>query len=287
MPDDEEKQSEDEEQEEASVEDEEEESPFSISVEDEEEEEEEDKEKKDKTKKDKGKKAEEKPDDKEKKIADLEKEVEKLKKDKNKAFYEARQLKKEAETTPPSTLTDTQIKQILNDNKDDPDTLFNVVKYVAEQTARGISTETVNTAEMNRKKTELDNLLAERYPDINEPGSDIRIEVDQAKKALGLEKHPYGDYFAVASRVLEDLPQLLEHAYNEGKGKTGKEDVEEKRKQDIKAKKLPASKKREAAGEGLTSTQLEAAKQMGLKGKALETYKKLVGKNPRVVSVEE
>jgi len=263
--------------------DEEEESPFSIKIEDEEEEEEEGTEKKGK-----GKKKEPEPDEKDTKIADLEKKVKDLEKDKKRAFYEARQVKKTPETTPPGAkLTDSQIKQILVDNKDDPDTLMNVVKYIAEESARGVSTETVNAAEMTRKKGELDGFLAERYPDIDTPGSDIRIEVDKAKKDLGMEKHPFGDYFAVASRVLEDLPDLLENAYKKGKGETGTEDAEDKRKKDIASKKLPASKKRSVTGEELTGTQAEAAKQLGLTKGQEKIYKKLVAKKPQAVSVEE
>jgi len=268
---------------ESAKDDEEEESPFALKIDDEEEK---DKDDKDKTK-GKSEKKDDEPDEKDKEIAQLKKDLEKAKKDRSKAFYEARQAKKETgPETKAGQLTKAQLKQILEDNKDDPDTLMNVVEYIAEQTATGISSEKVNAAEVNRKKGELDSLLADRYPDINDPGSDIRVEVDAAKKNLGLETHPYGDYFATAAIVFDGLPDLLEDAYKKGKGETG-DTAEEKRKKDIKAKKLPTSKGKATGGESLTASQLETAKQMGLKGDQLKHYKKLVGKNPRIVSVED
>jgi len=273
--------------EESDNDEEEEASAFTIKLDDEEEEDAEGKDKdKDKDKdKAKSKDKDDEPDEKDKQIAELTKKLEKAEKDKRKAFYEARQVKKDPEKQG-EQLSSAQLRQILADNPDNPETLMNIIDYVAEQKARGISTETVNAVEVNRKKGELDDLLTERYPDIHVEGSDIRIEVDKAKKTFNLETHPFGDFFAVASRVLEDLPDLLKNAFEQGKGKSGTE-AEDKRKKDINAKKLPASKKRSIIGEGLTGTQAEAAKQMGLKGNALKTYKQLVGKNPRVVSVED
>jgi len=258
--------------------DEEEENPFAIKIGDDEEE--------DEKEKAKAKKKADEPDEKDKRITDLEKEVEKAKKAKSKAFYDLRQAKKEGPESKAGQLSKAQIRQILADNKDDPDTLMNVVEYIAEQTAHGISSETVNAAEINRKKGELDGLLVDRYPDINEPGSDIRTEVDEAKKILGLDNHPYGDYFAVASRVLEDLPELLKDAYNKGKGETG-ETAEDKRKKDIKSKQLPASKKAKAPGGELTGTQEETAKQMNMTPSQRKIYAKLAGNKARSVSVEE
>ena len=223
----------------------------------------------------------------------LEDEINKLKEDKKglqTALHQARQEKKVTPAKPDAAaqLTESQLKQILEDNPGDTETQFNVLKYLAEQVARGVSSETINTAEVNRKKGSLDKFLEERYPDIKNSDSDIRKEVDEVKSTLGLENHPYGDYFAIASRVLDDLPELLKNAFEEGKSGKFKEDTEEARLKAIKEGKLTSPKKHsDKSDQGLTKEQTETFKQMGLSENQIRISKRLVGKKIRTISVEE
>lgn len=205
------------------------------------------------------------------------------------ASYEARQKAKEAKPEKSEKpFTDANLRQILADNPDDSEIQFNVLKYMSEQAAKGISDKAVNAAEMNRKAETMNTRVQGRYPTILEPDSEMRRDVDKIKGDLGLEDHPYGDYFAVGVRVFEDLPDLLDYAYKSGKEDKLKDSAEEKRKQDIQSKKLPSSKASTSKlSEGLTAGQEETAKQMGLTKEQIPLYQKLVGKKPRIVSVED
>ena len=222
-------------------------------------------------------------------IRELEKTVQKLETDKtnlNTALHQARQTRKASDKRAGSELSEAELKQILVDNPNDPDVQFNVLKYLSEQTARGASSQAVTAAEVAKRREKFDTFLLERYPDIVVPSSQTRMEVEKTKGELGLVDHPYGDYFAVATRVLEDLPDLLEQAFKEGKEGKSKIDAEKNRTTIIKDSQLGPSKKRSSSEGSLTAGQDETAKQMGLKGTALKTYKKLVGKKANAVSVE-
>lgn len=222
-----------------------------------------------------------------KEFKELQAKVDKLEQDKknlNTALHQERQARKKPGAG--QELSEAELKQILEDNPNDPEVQLNVVKYLAERAATGKATEAVSAAEVTKKKRELDTFLLERYPDISDPASETRVEVEEAKRNFGLQEHPYGDFFAVASKVLEDLPDLLEQAYNDGlKGKK-KTDAEKKRVSNIEGNK-PASSKDSSAKPGkLTDGQKDTANQMGLSGNALKAYKKIVGKKASTVSVE-
>ncbi|MCK4240810.1 MAG: hypothetical protein KAX30_04245 [Candidatus Atribacteria bacterium] len=220
-----------------------------------------------------------------------EEKIDKLEEDKknlNTALHQARQDKKTIKTDEAAPLTRSQLKQILEDNPSDVEAQFNVLEYLAEQKAKGVTSEAINATEVNRKKGELDNFLVERYPDIKKPDSDIRKEVDETKTVLGLNKHPYGDYFAIAARVLDELPDLLKKAYEDGKSGKSKKDIEDARTDAIKKGKLPPSKKDSSKDtESLTKEQDETFTQMGLTDSQKKIAKKLVAKKIRTVSVEE
>lgn len=250
---------------------------------------------------DEGKKSSKKDKDKDKgddglsaEIKSLKDEIEQLKETKkslNTALHQARQDKKKPDDKSGDTspLTKAQLRQILADNKDDEDTLLDIVEYMAQQAARGASKDAVNATEIKKTKVELDEYISEKFPSLSDPGTGMREEIDQTKGKLALGDHPFGDYLAIAARVLDDLPTLIEDAKKEGAA--GKTNIEGKRKETIKDNLTPDAKKKKGDKDqhGLTGSQLEAAKQMGLKGGALKTYEMLVGKSkkPRVISVEE
>ncbi len=207
-------------------------------------------------------------------------------------MYEARKARetKGLETDKDAKpLTDAQLTKLLGDAKSEGDTQveLNVLKYLAQQVSKGEVKEAVNAAEMSRKADDFTKLLQGRFPDIANPTSDMRVDVDKTKEELGIADHPYGDIFAVGFRLFQDMDELLEASYEAGKEDRLKGTADEKRKQDIKAKELPSSKKSPyKKTHGLTTSQLETATQMGLSSDQLPAYAKLVGKKPRIVSVE-
>lgn len=205
-----------------------------------------------------------------------------------KALHEARQEKKKAKIEEETeVLTDTQLLKILEDNPDDPEIQLRMLKHLAQQVAKGEVDKGVSAAEINRKQAQFTDFLEDKYPTLFEEGSDIRRDVETTKKDLGLVDHPFGDFFAVAVNVLTDLPELMDYAFNEGKDAGLKGKTEEKRKEGIEHSKLPSSKGKAKGEEGLSDSALETAKQMELTPGQRKAYEKLVGKKPRIITVED
>ena len=186
-------------------------------------------------------------------------------------------------------LTDTQLAKLLEDaNKEEDTTVqLNILKYLAQRISKGEVKEAVTAAEMSRKAGDFTKVLEEKFPDIANPTSDMRVDIDKTKEQLGIVDHPYGDMFAVGFKLFEDMDALLEASYEAGKEDVLKGTADKKRKEDIKAKELPTSKKSAyKKTHGLTASQIETATQMGLTQDQLPAYSKLVGKKSRIVSVE-
>lgn len=186
-------------------------------------------------------------------------------------------------------LNDGQLAKLLGDasNEGDANVQLNVLKYLADRVSKGNVKDAVNAAEMSRKADDFTKQLTERFPDIADPTSDMRADIDKTKEMLGIVDHPYGDIFATGFRLFEDMDTLTDAAFESGKEEALKGTADEKRKQEIKEKALPPSK---TPGykktHGLNASQLETATQMGLTQDQLPAYSKLVGKKPRIVSVE-
>ena len=168
---------------------------------DEKEEEEEKKKAKKKADEDKAKKDKEDKEDAKKLRSDIEAFKEKEKEWKRREYQtrkdkEAKGLETDKEAKP---LTDAQLSKLLETAESEGDThvKLNVLKYLAEQVSEGKVKKAVNAAEMGRKAGGFTKLLEERFPDIADPTSDMRIDIDKTKEELGIADHPYGDMFAV------------------------------------------------------------------------------------------
>jgi len=257
---------------------------------DEKEEEEEKKEAKKKADKDKIKKDKETEEDVKKLRSDIEAFKEKEKEWKRREYQgrkdrEEKGLETDKDAKP---LTDAQLTKLLETAESEGDThvKLNVLKYLAEQVSEGKVKKAVNASEMGRKAGELNAKLEKTFPGIADPTSDMRIDIDKTKEELGIADHPYGDMFAVGFRLFEDMDELLEASYEAGKEGALKDTVDKKRKELIKDKSLPISKKSRKEIEGLKPSYVETANQMDLTPGQLKYYKKLAGKKPRTVSVE-
>lgn len=186
-------------------------------------------------------------------------------------------------------LTDAQLAKLLEDASEEKDTTIqlNVLKYLAQRISKGEVKEAVTAAEMSRKAGEFTKLLEDKFPDIANPTSDMRVDIEKTKEELAISDHPYADMFAVGFTLFKDMDELIEAAYEGGKEDALKGTADEKRKKEIKEKELPSSQKSPYKKTyGLTASQLETAKQMGLTQGQLPAYTKLVNKKPRIVSVE-
>ena len=208
-------------------------------------------------------------------------------------MYQARKDREAKTETDPGKdekpLSDAQLAKLLEDasSEGDQQVQLNVLKYLAQRVSKGEVKEAVNAAEMSRNADDFTKQLTERFPDIANPTSDMRADIDRTKEHLGIVDHPYGDIFAVGFRLFEDMPALIDSAFEAGKEEVLKGSADEKRKQEIKDKTLPTSKKSAyKKTHGLSESQIETATQMQLTQDQLPAYAKLVGKKPRIVSVE-
>lgn len=217
-------------------------------------------------------------------------ENERLKADKNglkKALHEERQEKKGKKSdgndgdTP--TLSDAQLKALLEEHRDDPDVLMNIIKYKVEQVAKGMKKDAMSEVDMQQKKAQVDQFMKTRYPDYDDEDSDVRRGLAPVKKALGLDDHPFGDYFAAGVQVLNSLPDIVKHWFEEGKKAAVGDTANEKRKEQIKDGQLSPSGKKtddDKYAQGLTASQLDTAKRLGFKTKQqLTLYRDQILKN--------
>jgi len=229
-------------------------------------------------------------------IKTLQTQLDVLKTDKTnlqKALHEQRQKLKGLKQTPTKDdedvpLTEAQLVQIYEENKDDPKTLLRIVKHQAEQAARKASGKAVLDSDIKSKVKEADNLLLTMYPRLTEEGSEIRIATDEIKSFYNIGDNPFGDFFAMGVQVLNALPNIISAAEKRGEDKALSIKADDSRKKDIKSNQTTHSKSTPSSTAGLSKTEQETAKQLNLSPGAYKTYQKLVGnKQSKNVQVKE
>ena len=214
----------------------------------------------------------------------LKSQIERLSKDKKDlqvALHQARQAKKqEKESSGEDALSREQILGILNEHGDDKDTMLRVLEYMVDQKLKGAKDDTLNAAEINRKKHDLESNLIKANPDLADENSDLYHRVETMKGQMNLDQHPFGQYLAYSALVSASLPKIIEHWKEVGKREALDTTADNKRKAKIKDNALPPSKK--DTGDSTKSTGLpqnfsETAKQLQLSKKQLAIYKSLIG----------
>jgi hypothetical protein len=252
-------------------------------------------------KKDEKEGEEEKPEDKpDKRFAELEATVAKLKEDKqnlNKALHEERQSKKKGADTEEVKLDDAALTKLLEEYRDDPQTLKNIIRYIAREESRGAKKEVLDETELMSRKKDVDSFLKGDLPDVFNEDSELHGVIVKIKDRFGLKDHPFGDLFAVGVHMAVNRKQLLQNAFEAGKkAKTG-EKVEEARKETIKGSALLKGSGTSNAEKGLTAGHLDVAKRLGISTRRpgesdadytrrMNIFKKVVAKPGAAVSVE-
>jgi len=186
----------------------------------------------------------------------------------NKTLHEGRQEKKALkEGKDEEVLTDAQILGLLKEHKDDddPGTLLNIIKYISNQAVKGVKEEAIDGAEISRMKKEIDTGMHEAYPDLLEEGSELRVNVNEVKKNLGLNDSPFGDFLALSAMVHRDLDEIKTAEFERGKKEGGGE------KPKPKVKKVVSLTPKGKGSEKETKTTLTAAQAKTAKGMGLTT----------------
>ena len=201
-------------------------------------------------------------DDHKKEMDELKKKVDSLEKNKtdlNIALHQNRQGKKKE---PQEKLTPDQVKELLSEHKDDPETLYNLVNYIASQSAQ----EQFTAKEINDLQSQSKKYVQERWPDIKDPGSDLSKAVENSVASLHLDSHPLKQYLGISSLIAEKLPEIQKIAYEQG--------VEDAAKGKAQPKNLTPS----SGAKGKKKVRNSAtAKQLGLTKSQRAVYEKLLG----------
>ena len=168
-------------------------------------------------------------------------------------------------------LTRSQVVNILKEHKDDPEVLFNVIDYLAEEKA--VSTRDKTLEDVNRKTWEGNlsglsgRILAEDKFLSTKP--EHRGIVAEYARNLGLDKHPAGQLAAHAIYVLSELnkdPSTLFSVYGKPTSEANSERVDAiKRTKTLDKTKTPSAKV--GGGVGLSSEEAEIAKKFGVNPK--------------------
>ncbi len=204
----------------------------------------------------------------------------------NRTLHNIRQEKK-APTTEESPLSNAQLLKLMEDAKGDNETLLQIIRYTAEQAAKGAKKEAVAETDIIKKRDEsvaaLRGLFKEGYDD-----PDTIKAVDDVKEYYGITDHPFGDIFARGVLTMKTLPIIVETwkaklAETEKEIK-GKEDAEKARQGKIASQGGGSRVKGSGGGEGgketfgLTAEQIDVARRLGYTTtEKLKRYAAIVG----------
>lgn len=209
--------------------------------------------------------------------------------DLNKALSESRTKLKEKETAKAEEpqLSKEQLKQMFKEYQDDPDTLFAITQYMAEQAAKGASGKAIETAKIGENKKQIDSYLSTNYPDLAKPESPLRSAVDKTVAEMGLSDNPYGDFLAIGVQTVLNMPKLMKQAYDSGRKDEAGGKAEKSRKEIVKESGLTPKGKgsSKSVSATLSETQMETAKKLGLKGDQLKTFSRIINKGASSVSM--
>ena len=200
------------------------------------------------------------------------------------AVSEERKKNKSADEPADPPLTEAQVLALYREHKDDPDTLFNLVKYQIEQGTKKAKTEAVDIAEISRIQKDIDAELSAQFPDIHDENSDLRRGIDDTKAKLKISDHPFSDLLAIGAMAYKEMPQLLKVEFEKGKAEGLKEKTEAARKSSIKNGDLgDGDKKPVKKNTGkLNSNLSDIANRIGLSEAGRKTYANLISKKGSV-----
>jgi hypothetical protein len=175
-----------------------------------------------------------------------------------------------------SKFTDAQLLGMMNEHKDDPAVMLQIIKHVSQESGKKSEERAVDATEIANVKKQTDSFVTKNWPEINEDGSDLRKDVDEAKKMLRIEDHPFSDYLGIAAALVTNLPDMITAAEERGKKTNIKDKNETNRKQGIKDNKLSDKGKKTGVEVTLSAGAQETAKILGLSPTATKIYKTML-----------
>lgn len=199
-------------------------------------------------------------------------------KDLNVALHQERQAKKalkEGKDDEPA-LTEAQLRQLFSEHQDDPDTMFNLMKYMVKQGVKGTEEKAVDAAEISQRKKQLDDLVTQTYPDMLKDTSELRTDANTIKSKLRIDDHPFGDFLAISAMVHRDMGQLLKNEYERGRQEALGDKADQHRKKTVKKASLtPPGKGSDKSETALPANIEEVSSRIGLSKRGKEIYGQL------------
>lgn len=197
----------------------------------------------------------------------------------NAALHQERQAKKTDKEEEP--LTQSQLAELFKLHADDPVELMKLVQYTAAQAAKRGKEDTINAVQVAEQKKQADTMLVQKWPILKDPveGPKVRANIEQAKRQLMIESHPYADYLSVAYMVHEKLPEMLKGEYERGKAEALSTVAETGRKQSVKETGLERGDKGGKVGDGGTEFKqkhLDVIKILNMNPGQVKTYEKMM-----------
>lgn len=204
--------------------------------------------------------------------------------------YEMRKSKQDERKseTPESGLTREQLVGILDQNRDDPETLLRVFDYVADQKAKGAKVETLDAAKIDQERREIEGNLYKQFPMLQDETSELSRHVEMMADRMRLDNHPFRKHLAHAALTLNSMPKIIEHWKEVGRKEALDEKADDARKKGITNSKLPDGKpsarnKKAALPENFDDN----AKQFGMTPAQKKIYAKLLGSKATNITMEE
>lgn len=215
--------------------------------------------------------------------AEHSKELEGKDKEINRLGYALRTANKEKVETKGDSeqFTDAQLLAIMNEHKEDPTVLLQVMKEVSKANGKDIEESVGRSADIKTKLVGQTTFLEQSFPDVLKEGTEAAEMVEKARDYMHLKDHPFGDWLAVATYNLQNMPQIIEKAKAEAKAEALGKTADDTRKQKIKTNTPGSSGKSNGAKTpALSKTQNETARMLFPKNKKLqEKYAGMLGKS--------
>lgn len=185
---------------------------------------------------------------------------------------------KEEKGDPP--FTEAQLIALFEEHGNDPKALYQLTKYMTDQSRKKGKEEAVDAAEILSTQKEISNELYKQYPDLSDDTSEIRQGVEKVKGNLRISDHPYADLLAISAMTYNSMPDLLKAEFEKGKAEGMKaKTTEEARKSNIKNGKLTGGNgENKGKKPTMSKDALDIAKRIGLSKTGTATYMKLLGK---------
>lgn len=202
-------------------------------------------------------------------------------KDLNKALSEARQenksLKKSfKDKSGDDVFSDSQLMQIMEENKDDPGVMFQAMKQLIKQSSADLKDLTDKKVEISRKQTEVDGVMSGWKDYI----SNNQGDVNKAIEYHDLQDHFAKDHLALGSIIVAKWPEIVKGIQEKAKQEALSGISENARKKTIKDNQPATGGSETSSGDNTTPRQwVETAKRLGFDQKQSERYYAMMAKS--------